>query len=85
VPRPELFDRAVAQALLYAQRLGALEVERDPVVLRSVLELWYLKTRFAYRIPMDDVVEVLLEYPGPGHQWSGGRGGEWRRSSDHEP
>jgi hypothetical protein len=77
MPRRELFDRAVKQAFTYAQRLGALDGKSDRAVLRSVLELWYLKTRFAYRIPLDDVVAVLLRYPGPGHQWRGGPEGEW--------
>jgi hypothetical protein len=77
MPRRELFDRAVKNALTYAQRLGAFDGESDRVVLHSVLELWYLKTRFAYRIPLDDVVDVLLRYPGPGYYWRGGPEGEW--------
>lgn len=76
--RPELFDLAVARALSYAQRLGALEGERDPIVLHQVLELWYLKTRFAYRVALDDVITVLQSYPGAGHEWRGGREGSWR-------
>ena len=69
---------AVARALSYADKLGAMEGERDPRMLHGVLELWYLKTRFAYRIPLDQVIEALMEYPGPGHYWTGGRGGDWR-------
>src|SRR5690606_33709722 len=59
--RDELFDLAVERALAYAQRL-ALDfgsAER----LREGLELWYLKTRFAYRVPLGDVVTALLAYP----------------------
>lgn len=85
MPRPELFDMAVSRALSYAERLGALDGDPDRTVLRNVLELWYLKTRFAYRIPLEDVVEVLLGYPGKGHYWAGGRNGEWHRGENPNP
>lgn len=45
--------------------------------LRATLEVWYLKTRFAYRIPLDEVVEALLRYPGGQHHWNGGKDGRW--------
>ena len=78
--RDELFDLAVERALAYARRL-ALDfgsAER----LREGLELWYLKTRFAYRVPLGDVVTALLAYPEAGgepHTWRGGFAGGWRR------
>jgi hypothetical protein len=83
--RPELFDMAVNRAIGYAERLGALEGTRDRKVLHDVLELWYLKTRFAYRIPLDEVVEVLMGYPGGGHHWEGGKDGGWREGDTPRP
>lgn len=93
MPRSELFDMAVNRAQDYAQRLGAFDrtddssgnasLERD--TLHEVLELWYLKTRFAYRVPLDDVIEVLLEYPGPGHFWQGGPEGAWHEGENPRP
>ncbi len=72
----DLFDLAVARALTYAQRLGL--PLNDPVTLRSGLELWYLRTRFAYRVPLDDVVAALGAHPGDQSvQWSGGPEGGW--------
>jgi hypothetical protein len=85
VARTKLFDLAVNRAISYAERLGALEGQRDRQILHSVLELWYLKTRFAYRIPLDDVIEVLMSYPGPGHYWTGGPGGDWERGENPRP
>lgn len=73
--RPELFDEAVNRALTYALRLG-LPLGK-PERLRGGLELWYLKTRFAYRVPLGDVLAVLATYPGPNHRWSGGVAGRW--------
>ena len=74
-PRPELFDEAVNRALTYALRLG---VPLDkPDRLRGGLEVWYLKTRFAYRVPMADVLNTLATYPGPDHTWKGGAAGRW--------
>ena len=75
--RDRLFDLAVARALAYAARLGPVgrAAQRDELTGR--LELWYLKTRFAYRVPLDEVVEALLRFPGPGHEWRGGKEGGW--------
>lgn len=73
--RPELFDEAVNRALTYTLRLG---VPLDkPDKLRGGLEVWYLKTRFAYRIPMSDVLTALATCPGPEHTWKGGAAGRW--------
>ena len=76
---------AVARALSYAERLGALEADRTPEALHNVLEVWYLKTRFAYRVPLEQVIAVLMEYPGPGHYWSGGKEGSWLTGGNPRP
>lgn len=74
--RVELFDLAVARALTYARRLGL--PLNDAAAVRAGLELWYLRTRFAYRVPLDEVVAVLGTYPGgEGVEWLGGPGGAW--------
>ncbi len=73
--RPELYDAAVNRALVYALRLG-LPLS-DPEKLRVDLELWYLKTRFAYRIPLATVVATLQSHPGGDCHWQGGRTGSW--------
>jgi hypothetical protein len=73
--RASLFDLAVERALSYTKGLNvALQNEEE---LKKSLEVWYLKTRFAYRISLDDVVEVLQRYPGQG-SWSGGEDGTWQ-------
>ena len=76
MPRDALFDLAVERALSYALRLR-LDLS-DARALREDLELWYLKTRFAYRISLDEVVSVLQRYPGAGQCWRGGKAGAWR-------
>ena len=78
MPRDALFDLAVNRALSYALRLG-LPLEDDKA-LYGGLELWYLKTRFAYRIPLDDVVATLQSYPGKG-SWQGGQEGSWQENA----
>jgi hypothetical protein len=79
VARDELFELAVNRALTYARRLrldfGSAER------LSAGLEVWYLKTRFAYRIPLTEVVATLMTHPGTagaGWQWRGGPGGGWQ-------
>lgn len=76
--RDELFELAVNRALTYARRLrldfGSAER------LSAGLEVWYLKTRFAYRVPLAQVVAVLLTYPDAGTvdpSWRGGPDGGW--------
>ena len=76
--RDALFDLAINRALSYALRLG-LPLEDDGA-LYGGLELWYLKTRFAYRIPLDDVVATLRSYPGKG-SWQGGAKGSWQENA----
>jgi hypothetical protein len=73
--RGELFDLAVNRSLSYAKSLG-LETN-DKEKLKQGLELWYLKTRFAYRISLNDIADVLHRYPGKG-KWMGGRNGMWQ-------
>jgi hypothetical protein len=75
VERNALFDLAVNRSLSYAKRMG-LELN-DNKKLEQGLEVWYLKTRFAYRIPLDDIMEVLQSYPNKG-SWSGGKNGRWQ-------
>ena len=74
--RDALFDLAVARALSYAVRLK-LDFS-NARALRQGLELWYLKTRFAYRISLDEIISALQRYPGAGRSWRGGRAGAWR-------
>lgn len=64
------------RAATYARRLGALDADRP--VLRERLELWYLRTRFAYRVPLERVVDALAHHPGGAVQWHGGPSGGWR-------
>lgn len=83
-PRDALFDLAVNKAAEYADRLGLPrgDVERT----RLGLEVWYLKTRFAYRVPLADVVAAVAARPAAaGAVWSGGPGGTWRHPGDGEP
>lgn len=75
MPRPELFDAAVNGALTYALRLGVPLTDQDE--LRRGLELWYLKTRFAYRVPLGDVLEALGRCLDPSYNWKGGANGRW--------
>lgn len=72
--RDKLFELAVARALSYTQKLG-LNLQSDAQT--KDLEPWYLKTRFAYRIPLDDIIRVLQTYPGQNHHWKGGKDGTW--------
>lgn len=81
--RDELFDQAVNRAAEYASRL-ALPFD-DVGKLRAGLELWYLKTRFAYRAPFEEVLEALARRPDAAVdsapnalEWRGGPGGAWR-------
>jgi hypothetical protein len=74
VARDSLFDLAIERSLSYAKSLNISMQNKEEV--KKYLEVWYLKTRFAYRIPLDDIVEVLQRYPGQG-TWSGGKDGSW--------
>lgn len=77
-PRDVLFDLAVNKAAEYASRLGvpAGDAERT----RLGLEVWYLKTRFAYRVPLEEVAAAVAMRPEATDSiWEGGRDGSWRR------
>lgn len=74
-PRDVLFDLAVNKAAEYIQRLGLASA--DPAEVRRGLEIWYLKTRFAYRVPLDEVAEAVARRPASAAVWHGGRGGAW--------
>jgi hypothetical protein len=75
--RDTLFDLAVNRALRYAKGLKLPLHNKDELKIR--LEVWYLKTRFAYRISLDDIVDALTTYPGQG-VWLGGKLGEWQEN-----
>ena len=83
MPRDALFDLAVNRSLVYAERLGVLR--QDGERLKGGLELWYLKTRFAYRIPLQTVIEILQTYPGGEHYWTGGQEGAWQEGRNPRP
>ena len=74
--RDELFDLAINKALGYVKRLGVEPQTVTDDVLKNKLELWYLKTRFAYRIPLSDIIATLQSYEEQ-HVWQGGKNGSW--------
>lgn len=80
LPRAELHDAAVKGALTYAVRLGL--PLNDPEKLKGGLELWYLKTRFAYRVPLNDVLAALSICPDSSYSWRGGADGGWLPGTD---
>ena len=83
MPRDALFDAAVNKALAYARRLGVPLNDREK--LRAGLELWYIKTRFAYRVPLDDVMGALERCPDASYTWKGGAAGRWCPPTAAEP
>ena len=83
--RDALFDLAINRARSYAERLNALERAESASDLARRLELWYLRTRFAYRIPLEDVAKTLWSSPSGSVHWSGGRDGGWRAGPPPEP
>lgn len=83
MPRDALFDLAVNRSLVYAKRLGVLD--QDEMKMQRGLELWYLKTRFAYRISLATVTQVLQTYPGGKHYWAGGERGAWQEGRNPRP
>ena len=76
--RDELFDLAVNRALSYARRTRALERAGDAAALARELELWVLRTRFAYRLDLLEVAARLTHAPPGEVHWSGGPTGAWR-------
>lgn len=78
--RHALFDLAIARALSYATKLGLIDKKLSSRALYRGLELWYLKTRFAYRIPLEDIIIILKTYPNDSSIWQGGENGSWQNS-----
>lgn len=68
--RHALFDLAVNRAAEVAARLGGAP--------RRDLEVWYLKTRFASRVPFEAVLEAVRRRPSPDTHWAGGPQGGWQ-------
>ena len=83
--RDELFDLAVNRARSYAVRLNALERAGSARELAQRLELWYLRTRFAYRVPLEQVAAVVWTSPRGEVHWSGGPDGSWQPGPPREP
>lgn len=73
------------RALAYARRTGALEGRPDALALQRDLELWYLRTRFAYRVPLEQVVAALLRCPPGEVHWRGGPQGDWHEGPPPTP
>jgi hypothetical protein len=77
-----LFDLAVARADSYLRR-ARRPASSDPADLRRALEAWALKTRFAARFDLDEIVRALAARPtASGVRWRGGRGGGWATDGD---
>lgn len=64
--RAELFGLAVVRAATYLDRVrpGWRAAPPPPAEVAAALELWYLRTRFAYRISLEEVVAELLAEAG---------------------
>jgi len=75
MPRSALFDLAIERALSYAKKLGLIDAKG--IKKPDELEIWYLKTRFAYRIPFNDIKNILASYPNNDAIWRGGKNGKW--------
>ena len=83
--RDDLFDLAMNRALSYARRTRALERATDERTLTRELELWVLRTRFAYRFRLEEVAARLLEAPPGDVHWAGGADGGWRDGPPPRP
>jgi len=75
--RNALFDLAVNRAAEVASRLGGAS--------RRDLEVWYLKTRFASRVPFDAVLDAVRRRPSPDAHWEGGPEGGWQPGPPPRP
>lgn len=71
--RDALFDLAVNRAAEVAARHPG----EDPESRRRALEVWYLRTRFAYRVPFEAVLAALSGRPSGDVHWEGGERGAW--------
>jgi hypothetical protein len=74
-PRDPLFELAVARADTYLRR-ARIPADRQPQTIARALEAWALRTRFASRIDLPTLAEVLAARP-PGEATY--RDGAWRR------
>lgn len=83
--REALFDLAVNRALTYARRTRALDHAHDVPTLCRALELWMLRTRFAYRVRLEEIAERLLDAPDGEVHWAGGPDGAWREGPPPRP
>jgi hypothetical protein len=81
MPREALFDLAVNRAYRYALRLGVLGGDG----LKPALTTWYRATRFAYRIPLDAILNAVAAAPGEGYHWRGGPQGGWQPGQPPHP
>lgn len=81
--RDSLFDLAMNRARAYLLQRGWSDDEK---VLEQRLHAWYLKTRFAYRIPLASIVNKLPSYPQDGKRylWQGGISGNWSLAENIE-
>jgi len=63
--RAELFALALERATTYLDRLrpGWRAEGLSAPELTALLELWYLRTRFAYRLPLEAIVAALGSEP----------------------
>ena len=83
--REDLFDLAVNRALSYARRTRALERASDDAALARELELWVLRTRFAYRLDLEQVARCLRAAPAGDVHWEGGPEGGWKAGAAPRP
>jgi len=73
--RQRLFDLAVNRA---AEVVARLDPGADDDARRRALEVWYLKTRFAYRVPFERLLASVAARPAGEVHWEGGPDGGWR-------
>lgn len=83
--REELFDLAVNRALAYARGTRALERAADDAALQRELELWVLRTRFAYRVDLGEVARRVRQAPRGDVHWAGGPSGAWNEGASPGP
>lgn len=66
-----LFDLAVNRAATLLR--GAKPTDEHAALLE-----WHARTRFARRVPLQDVEDRLASRPPGEWYWAGGPGGSWR-------
>lgn len=74
VARRALFDLAVNRAAEVAARVAP---GGGAAARRTALEVWYLRTRFASRVPFEAVLRAVAARPEGEAHWRGGEGGGW--------